>query len=98
MKLAFVVSIHINEVFPRFILLTPSTENSIGDKNKIRWTIEVNDLYKQHKGDARYENQYSIVRKVYEGDNLKESNSITVNRKNLFQIKDKIDTVLNECM
>lgn len=98
MKLAFVVSIHINEVFPRLILLTPSTENNIGDKNKIRWTIEVNDLYKQHKGDDRYENQYSIVRKVYDGDNLKESNSITVNRKNLFQIKDKIDTVLNECM
>jgi len=78
--------------------LATSTENTIGDKNKIRWIIEVNDLYKQHKGEARYENQYSIVRKVYDGENLIESNSITVNRKNLFQIKDKIDMVLNECM
>jgi hypothetical protein len=78
--------------------LTPSTENSIEDKNKIHWIIEVNDLYKQHKGDTNYENQYSIVRKVYDGENLNESHSITVNRKNLFQIKDKIDIVLNECM
>ena len=78
--------------------MTATTENSIGDKNKIRWTIEVDDLYKQHKGDARYENQYSIVRKVYDGENLTESHSIIVNRKNLFQIKDKIDIVLNECM
>lgn len=75
-----------------------STENTIGDKNRIRWIIEVNDLYKQHKGEAKYENQYSIVRKVYDGENLIESTSITFNRKNLFQIKDKIDMVLNECM
>ena len=60
--------------------------------------MEVNDLYKQHKGDNRYENQNSIVRKVFEGDNFIESHSITVNKKNLFQIKDKIDIVLNECM
>ncbi len=80
------------------ISLAASTENTIGDKNKIRWIIEVNDLYKQHKGEARYEDQFSIVRKVYDGENLIESNSITVNRKNLFQIKDKIDMVLNECM
>ncbi len=78
--------------------MTASTENSIEDKNKIHWIIEVNDLYKQHKGDTNYENQYSIIRKVYDGENLKESHSITVNRKNLFQIKDKIDIVLNECM
>jgi len=78
--------------------LATSTENTMGDKNKIRWIIEVNDLYKQHKGEARYEDQYSIVRKVYDGEDLIESNSITVNRKNLFQIKDKIDMVLNECM
>ncbi|MBA2267834.1 MAG: hypothetical protein H0W19_05790 [Nitrosopumilus sp.] len=80
------------------ISLAASTENTIGDKNKIRWIIEVNDLYKQHKGEARYEDQFSIVHKVYDGENLIESNSITVNRKNLFQIKDKIDMVLNECM
>lgn len=78
--------------------MAPSTEDTIGDKNKTRWIIEVNDLYKQHKGEARYEDQYSIVRKVYDGEDLIESNSITVNRKNLFQIKDKIDMVLNECM
>lgn len=58
--------------------------------------MEVNDLYKQHKGDNRYENQYLIVRKVFEGENFIESHSITVNKKNLFQIKDKIDMVLKE--
>ena len=78
--------------------MTASTENSIEDKNKIHWIIEVNDFYKQYKGDTNYENQYSIVRKGYDGENLKESHSITVNRKNLFQIKDKIDIVLTECM
>jgi hypothetical protein len=78
--------------------LSASIENNIKDENKIRWIIEVNDLYKQHKGEAQYENQYSIVRKVYDGESLLESHSITVNRKNLFQIKDKIDVVLNECM
>ena len=98
MKLSIVISIHINEVLPHFNLLTAPTENSIGDKNKTRWIIEVNDLYKQHNKDARYENQYSIVRKVYDGENFIESHSITVNRKSLFQIKDKIDIVLNECM
>ncbi len=80
------------------ISLVFSPENTTGDKNKIRRIIEVNDLNKQHKGDDRYENQYSIVCKVYEGENLIESHSITVNKKNLFQIKEKIDMVLNECM
>jgi hypothetical protein len=78
--------------------LIPPPENKTGDENKIRWIMEVNDLYKQHKGDNRYENQYLIVRKVFEGENFIESHSITVNKKNLFQIKDKIDMVLNECM
>ncbi len=78
--------------------LATSPENTTGDKNKIRWIIEVNDLYKIHKGDNRYENQYSIVRKIYEGENFIESHSITVNKKNLFQIKDKMDVLLNECM
>ena len=55
-------------------------------------------IYKQHKGDNRHENQYLIVRKVFEDENFIESHSITVNKKNLFQIKDKIDMVLNECM
>lgn len=78
--------------------MVTSHENTTGDENKIRWIMEVNDLYKQHKGDNRYENQYLIVRKVFEGENFIESHSITVNKKNLFQIKDKIDMVLNECM
>ena len=78
--------------------MVTSPENTTGDENKIRWIMEVNDLYKQHKGDNRHENQYSIVRKVFEGENFIESHSITVNKKNLFQIKDKIDMVLNECM
>ena len=78
--------------------MVTSPENTTGDENKIRWIMEVNDLYKQHKGDNRYENQYLIVRKVFEGENFIESHSITVNKKNLFQIKDKIDMVLNECM
>jgi hypothetical protein len=78
--------------------LVTSLENTTGDENKIRWIMEVNDLYKQHKGDNRYENQYLIVRKVFEGENFIESHSIAVNKKNLFQIKDKIDMVLNECM
>ncbi len=30
------------------ISLTNSPENTAGDENKIRWIIEVNDLYKQH--------------------------------------------------
>ena len=78
--------------------MVTSPENTTGDENKIRWIMEVNDLYKQHKGDNRYENQYLIVRKVFEGENFIESHSITVNKKNLFQVKDKIDMVLNECM
>ena len=75
-----------------------SQESTSGEENKIRWIIEVNDLYKLHKGDIMFENQYSIVHQVYEGENFIESRSITVNKKNLFQIKDKIDIVLNECM
>jgi hypothetical protein len=43
-------------------------------------------------------NRYSIVHKIYEGKNFIEYHSITVNKKNLFQIKNKIDMVLNECM
>ncbi|MDN5847532.1 MAG: hypothetical protein L0H53_14805 [Candidatus Nitrosocosmicus sp.] len=84
--------------YQALISLVTSPGNTTGDENKIRRIIEVNDLYKQHKGDNKYENQYSIVCKVYEGENLIESHSITVNKKNLFQIKDKIDVVLNECM
>ena len=81
------------------ISLVISQESTSGEEvNKIRWIIEVNDLYKQNKGDNRYENRYSIVHKIYEGENFIESHSITVNKKNLFQIKDKIDMVLNECM
>ena len=38
-----------------------SQENTSGEENKIRWIIEVNDLYKLHKGDIMFENQYSIV-------------------------------------
>jgi len=84
--------------FNSSISLATSPENTTPDENKIRWIIEVNDLYKQNKGDNRYENRYSIVHKIYEGENCIESHSITVNKKNLFQIKDKIDMVLNECM
>ena len=80
------------------ISLVTSPETTSGEENKIRWIIEVNDLYKQHKGDNMFENQYSIVRQVHEGENFIKSHSITVNKKNLFQIKDKIDIVLNECM
>ena len=79
-------------------IIVTSPENTTGDENKIRWIMEVNDLYKQHKGDNRYENQYSIVHQVFEGENFIESHSITVNKKNLFQIKDKINMVLNESM
>ncbi|HKR74138.1 MAG TPA: hypothetical protein VJR94_08505 [Candidatus Nitrosocosmicus sp.] len=70
------------------------------DKNydKIRWAIEVIDLYKLHHGESRYEDRFSIVRKSYKDESLIESQNIIVNRKNLFQIKDKIDSVLNECM
>ena len=84
--------------FNSSISLVTSPENTTPDENKIRWIIEVNDLYKQNKGDNRYENRYSIVHKIYEGENFIESHSITVNKKNLFQIKDKIDMVLNECV
>jgi hypothetical protein len=38
------------------------------------------------------------VRKSYKDESLIESQNIIVNRKNLFQIKDKIDSILNECM
>ncbi len=68
------------------------------DKNNIRIVIEVNDLHKQHPEEPQYKDQYSIARKLYQDQNLIESQSIIVSRKNLFQIKDKIDTVLNECM
>jgi hypothetical protein len=70
------------------------------DKNydKIRRTIEVIDLYKLHHGESGYEDRFSIVRKSYKDQSLIESQTIIVNRKNLFQIKDKIDSVLNECM
>ena len=84
--------------FNSSLSLATSPENTTPDENKIRWIIEVNDLYKQNKGDNRYENRYSIVHKIYEGENFIESHSITVNKKNLFQIKDKIDMVLNECV
>ncbi len=98
MNIEIVKIIHINVVLSRFNIMVTSPENTTGDENKIRWIMEVNDLYKQHKGDNRYENQYLIVRKVFEDENFIESHSITVNKKNLFQIKDKIDIVLNECM
>ena len=98
MNIEIVKIIHINVVLSRFNIMVTSPENTTGDENKIRWIMEVNDLYKQHKGDNRYENQYLIVRKVFEDENFIESHSITVNKKNLFQIKDKIDMVLNECM
>ena len=68
------------------------------DKDFIRWVIEVNNLSKQHPGELEYSDQYSIVRKSYKGESLVESQTIIVNKKNLFQLKDKIDTVLNECM
>lgn len=68
------------------------------NKNEIRWIIEVNDLHKQYPEESKYEGRYSIVRKSYQDQNLIESQSIIVTRKNLFQIKDKIDSVLNECM
>lgn len=68
------------------------------NKNEVRWIIEVNDLHKQHPEESKYEDRYSIVRKSYQDQNLIESQSILVTRKNLFQIKDKIDFVLNECM
>jgi hypothetical protein len=65
------------------------------DKDVIRWVIEVNNLSKQHSGELEYSDQYSIARKSYKGESLVESQTIVVNRKNLFQIKDKIDTILN---
>ena len=64
----------------------------------IRWVIEVNNLYKQPPGELEYEDQYLIARKSYNGENLIETQTIIVNKKNLFQLRDKIDTALNECM
>ena len=68
------------------------------NNDKIRWAIEVIDLHKLHHGESEYEDRYSIVRKSYKNESLIESQNIIVNRKNLFQIKDKIDSVLNEYM
>ena len=62
-----------------------SQESTSGEENKIRWIIEVNDLYKLHKGDIMFENQYSIVHQVYGGENFIESRSITVNKKTFFK-------------
>jgi hypothetical protein len=81
-----------------FPLVTSNDLSPSENKNKVRWVIEVIDLYKQHPGESRYEDRYSIVLKSYKDESLIESQIIIVNRKNLFQIKDKIDTVLNECM
>ena len=71
--------------YQSIISLESSPENMTGDENKIRWFIEVIDLYKQHKGDNKYANHYSIVRKVYGGENFVESHSITVNKKTYFK-------------
>ena len=68
------------------------------DTNIIHWVIEVNNLFKQHSGETEYKDKYTIVRKSYKGESLLESQTILVNKKNLLQIRDKIDTVLNECM
>lgn len=65
---------------------------------KIKWTIEIHDLSKQHSGESAFMDQYSIIRKSYSDDKLMDTESIVVNRKNLLQIKDKIESILNECM
>ena len=62
------------------ISLATSPGNTTADENK-PGLLKLNDLYKQHKGDNYYENQYSIVRKVHEGEHFIESHSITVNKK-----------------
>lgn len=90
--------------FCTFLILLATTNDfsNSPDKgknnDKIRWTIEVIDLHKFHHGESEYKDRYSIVRKSYQDESLIESQNIIVNRKNLFQIKDKIDSVLNECM
>ena len=58
-----------------------SQESTSGEENKIRWIIEVKDLYNLHKVDIMFESQYSIVHQVYEGENFIKSRSITVNKK-----------------
>lgn len=80
------------------MLVTSNDFATSEKKDKIRWVIEVIDLFKEHEGESQYEDRYSIMRKSYRDESLIESQTIIVNRKNLFQIKDKIDTVLNECM
>lgn len=90
---------HINEDLTRFNTSVNSVNLSpTKDKDVIRWIIEVKNLSKQYPGKPEYNDQYSITRKSYKGEILLESQSIIVNKKNLLQLRDKIDTLLNECM
>lgn len=90
---------HINEDWTRFntsvnyVNLSPTK-----DKDVIRWIIEVKNLSKQYPGKPECNDQYSITKKSYKGEILLESQAIIVNKKNLLQLRDKIDTLLNECM
>jgi len=75
-----------------------NTDESNNDQSNTDESNSTQTDNEQPKRDNKYANHYSIVRKVYAGENFVESHSITVNKKNLFQIKDQIDMVLNECM
>jgi hypothetical protein len=78
--------------------LTDGTNKWLNDQIKTKWKIEITPLFKRDNAEATFEEKYSISKKTFVDDNLTESESITVSRRNLLQLKDKIDSILNECM
>ncbi|HET6590307.1 MAG TPA: hypothetical protein VFG45_09100 [Candidatus Nitrosocosmicus sp.] len=72
--------------------------NGLNDPSRSRWTIEITPLFNQDKVEHAFKDKYSIVRKTFVDEKLIESENIIVSRKNLLQLKDKIESILNECM
>lgn len=78
--------------------MTDPIDHGLKNQIRSRWTIEITPLLKSEKVEPAFEDKFSIVRKTFVDEKLTESESIIVSRKNLLQLKDRIDSILNDCM